>query len=149
VNIKHHSDRLDILLTRCEEEIRETQERLRALKARRDNLALLAQESEKLVKPKSQPDKFREVGITQAAYEAIKDLYKIRRHAIPTHEVKTYLLAHGFRAPDNFDTAIYTVLKRLVDDGRVIADESPKARTASDGQKTIRIPRRRVFKPHI
>ena len=150
VSNKNQNDRLDILLAKCEQEIREGEDRLRLLKAKRDNLKLLVQESEKLVNPQSEPDKFREVGITQAINEAIKDLWRVRKHGATVNDIKGYLLAHGFKAPENFDTAVYTVLNRLCSEpARVIEDEFPKERVVSDGQNTTRIPGRKVYKPNI
>jgi hypothetical protein len=86
VNIKKHSDRLDDLLARCEQEIREAEEKVRGLKARRDNLNLLAQELDQPANPPSEPDKFRDPGITRTVLDTINDLWRTRKDAVTLTE---------------------------------------------------------------
>jgi hypothetical protein len=85
VNLKKHSDRLDILLARYEREIRETEEKLQALKAGRDSLSLMAAESPKPTRSLP-PEKFRDAGITKTVLHAINDLWRMRKDAVPLTE---------------------------------------------------------------
>jgi len=88
VNIKSHTDRLDILLARYEREIRETEEKLRVLKAGHGSLNLLAWESDKLANPQLGPDQFRDVGITKVVLDAFNDLWRIRKGPVTVTEMK-------------------------------------------------------------
>jgi len=120
--MKKMSDRLDILKNKCEQEIHEVEEKLRVLKAKLANLISLAQESEKLANPESEPDKYADTGLTAAVLSAVQELWAARKMGSPIGDVKNYLLAHGFKAGENFDTAIYTVVGRLVGSGQVIRE---------------------------
>jgi len=146
-------DRLEILKTKCEQEVRETEDRLRVLKAKLANLIALAQESEKLANPESEPDKYNETGLTDAVYDAIKSLWEARKVGASATEIKNHLLAHGFQAGENFDTAIYTVLTRLCESDKVARHSNlppPRRPRISLGGITrhgIQIPRRLIYRP--
>lgn len=86
VNIKRHSDRLDHLLARCEQEIRQTEEKLRALKAGRDNLNLMAQELAKPAAPQPEPVESRDTGITKSVLEVINNLWRVQKNALTLTE---------------------------------------------------------------
>ena len=86
VNIKKHSDRLDNLLARCEREIRETEKKLRVLKAGRPNLDLMSQEPEKPATPLPEPAEVHEAGITKSVLEAVSDLCRIRKNVMTLTE---------------------------------------------------------------
>jgi hypothetical protein len=115
------------------------------LKAKLANLVELTQESEKLANPESEPDKYNEMGLTDAAFDAIKVLWNARWIGASATQIKNHLLAHGFKAGENFDTTIYTVLTRLCESGRVIR-YNPN--TAMDKKaRIIGIPPRSIYKP--
>jgi hypothetical protein len=140
------ADRLDILKQKCEQEIRETEDRLRFLKAKLANLVTLAHESEKLANPESNPDKFRDMGLTEAVLQGLKDLWGLRKAATSPVVLKQYLLAHGFVAPENYDTAIYTVLARLVESGQVETVTTPSRPLRGSN---LRIPPRKLYRPKL
>jgi hypothetical protein len=143
-----NSDRLEILTAKCAEEIREVLDRLRVLRAKHANLIALAQESEKLADPESEPDKYANVGLTEAVLEAVKVLWDARKIGASTIEIKNHLLAHGFKAGENFDTAIYTVLGRLCESGQINVDEKPwKSGSVEIRGRKIRLPARKVYRP--
>jgi len=144
VNGENKNDRLEILKAKCEQEIRETEERLRVLKAKLANLVTLAQESEKLVNPQSEPDKYKESGLTDAVLDAVNALWEIRRIAATPLEIRNHLLAHGFKATNNFDTAIYTVLNRLCEAGKITWGHT---RAQTFGQIGVGLIRRKVYRP--
>jgi len=112
-------DRLELLKAKCEQEIRAAEESLRVLKAKRDNLIALAQESEKLANPESEPDKYGKTGLTEAVFDAVKEIWLATGKAATAPQIHNYLLAHGFKAGENFGTAIYTVLTRLCESHRI------------------------------
>ena len=145
VKIEKQNDRLEILKTKCEQEIQDTEEKLRVLKAKLANLVTLAQESEKLANPESEPYKYSDTGLTEAVYDAVKVLWNARGGGASATEIKNFLLARGFKAGENFGTAIYTVLNRLCESNRVIwyNPDTPIDRRA----KLAGIPRRRFYKP--
>jgi hypothetical protein len=140
-------DRLEILKAKCEQEINDAEENLRLLKAKLANLVALAQESEKLANPESEPDKYSETGYTDAVFDAIKSIWEARKAAASTGEIKNHLIAHGFKYGENFDTSIYTILDRLCDSGKIIwiNRDTPADRRA----KLHGIPRRKYYKPRM
>jgi len=148
---KKMSDRLDILKARCEQEIRDTEEKLRVLKAKLANLNSLAQESEKLANPEAEPDKYSNMGLTEAVLDAVKALRGLRAVGASPVEIKNYLLAHGFRAADNFDTAIYTVLGRLLVGGQIVAMVQRSGRSLAvrgpAGNVVARFAPKKYYKP--
>jgi hypothetical protein len=73
----------------------------------------------------------------------VKTLWNARKYGASTTEIKNYLLAHGFKAGENFDTAIYTVLNRLCEGGRVMWYNKPLPSSLANSG----IPRRRIYKP--
>jgi|GEM_PF-1108375 hypothetical protein len=139
VNSKNQNDRLEILKAKCEQEIQETEERLRVLKAKRDSLVALWQESEKVANPASEPDKYANMGYTEAVFDAIKVLWAARKVGATPTEIKNHLIAHGFKHGGNFDTSVYIVLGRLCESGKVIscrtAGEFPRGFTGMPGRK--------------
>ena len=144
-----NSDRLEILTAKCAEEIREAEDRLRVLRAKHANLVALAHESEKLADPESEPDKYAKTGITEAVLEAVRVLWGVRKIGASPIEIKNHLLAHGFKAGENFDTAVYTVLGRLSESGQIIDENRNKLRIAvplKDG-RMIRLPPRKIYRP--
>lgn len=86
VNIKKHSDRLDVLLARYDQQIRETEDKLRALKTGRNNLNLLAQEPNQPETPRPEPAKFLDTGITKSVLDTISDLWRFRKDAVTLTE---------------------------------------------------------------
>jgi hypothetical protein len=86
VNIKRHSDRLDHLLARCEQEIHEAEEKLRLLKTNRDNLKLMVNEPDKLTNVQPEPTRFRDTGITKSVLDAINDFWPLRKDAVTLTE---------------------------------------------------------------
>ena len=140
-----NSDRLEILTAKCAEEIRETEERLRVLRAKHANLIALAHESEKLADPESEPDKYAGKGTTEAVFEAVKVLWEARKVGASPTEIKNHLLAHGYKAGENFETAIYTVLSRLEKDGRIAWYHSNK--TDDRHFRNLGLPRRKIYRP--
>ena len=86
MNIKRHRDRLDVLLTKYEQEIREAEEKLRVLKTGRSHLTLLAQGLERPAAPQPEPDKSRDPGITKTILETVTDLWRMRKDAVPLAE---------------------------------------------------------------
>ncbi len=142
VNGRNQNDRLEILKAKCEQEIVETEEKLRVLKAKLANLVSLMHESEKLANPKSEPDKYASMGYTDAVLDAIKVLWAARKRGATTNEIKNHLIAHGFKYGANFDTSVYTVLKRLLEYGKVICLE-PDGKTPG----TTRTQTRKIYKP--
>jgi hypothetical protein len=74
VNLKRHSDRLDILLARYEREIRETEEKLRALKTGRADLNLMVKEPARPATLQPGPEELRGTGITKTVVEAIQSV---------------------------------------------------------------------------
>jgi hypothetical protein len=63
--------------------------------------------------------------LTPAVLDAVISLHKIGVSApagVETFDIYKYLLAHGFKATDNFNVSLYVTLKRLSDknDGRLI-----------------------------
>jgi hypothetical protein len=141
------TDRLEILKAKCEQEIQDAEENLRVLKAKLANLVSLAQESEKLANPKSEPNKYSESGFTKAVWDAIKALWEARKYPATTTEIKNFLLAHGFQAGENFDTAIYTVLARLHKGGKVVLVLKSIAPTRDATGKIIITPPKKLYRP--
>jgi hypothetical protein len=86
VNIKRHRDRLDVLLTKYEQEIRETEARLRALKSKRNGVNLMLNESAPPATLPSEPEKFRDPGVTRSVLEAITDFWPLRKGAVTLTE---------------------------------------------------------------
>ena len=86
MNIKKHGDRLDVLLSRCEQEIRDTEEKLRLLRAGRSHSNLMPQEPETPASPQPEPAKFRDTGITKSVLDTINDLWRIRKDAVTLTE---------------------------------------------------------------
>lgn len=147
VSEKNQNDRLEILKARYEQEIRDAEENIRSLKAKLATINTLEQESEKLANPEAEPDKYAGLGFTISVYDAVKSLWDARKVGATTIEIKNYLLAHGFQPAENFDTAIYTVLKRLCEsDKGIIAYDGPKPSVRIAGSR-IRIPARKIYKP--
>jgi len=120
MNSGNTTDSLAVLLAKCEADIQALRQQLAVLEAKRENLILFQQESKKITNPQSEPDKFREIGLTEAAEIAINDLWKIRGTSSSVAEIKNYLLAHGFQATTNFDNAIYGILARLIVRNRIL-----------------------------
>jgi len=141
------SDRLDILKTKCEQEIAETKDKLHVLEAKLANLISLAHESEKLANPEAEPDKYAETGLTEAVLKAVQDLWSVRKIGSPVGDIKNYLLAHGFKAGENFHTAIYTVLGRLVEGGHVARQLVNMAQPGGPLGIRRRIVPRTLYKP--
>jgi hypothetical protein len=146
-SLKKMSDRLDILRVKCEREISETEEKLRVLKAKLASLIALAQESEKLANPQSEPDRYNETGLTEAVFDAINVFASTGKGGASATEIKNYLLAHGFRPSENFDTAIYTVLTRLREGGKIRLREIKNAGVPVFGGGILRIPSRKIYTP--
>jgi hypothetical protein len=122
VNDKNQNDRLEILKANCEQEIRDTEEKLRLLRAKRGNLIMLAQESEKLANPKSEPDRYANKGLTETILEVVERLKNVSVHGANTSQIRDYMIAHGFPLYDNshnFSVAVATTLQRLVAQRRV------------------------------
>ena len=122
VKANDSNDRLEILLGNCDGEIQATEERLRVLKAKRNTLVLLAQESEKLANPESEPDKYNETGLTEAILDAVNRIKNVSVSGVTAPKIRDFLIAHGFpltENPHNFSVAVNVTLKRLADSGRV------------------------------
>jgi len=115
-----HNDRLEILTAACDQEIQKTEEKLRVLKAKRNTLVALSQESEKLTNPKSEPDKYANTGLTEAILDSVNRLKNISANGATASQIRDYMIAHGFKLsdlPHNFSIAVSVTLKRLAEDG--------------------------------
>jgi hypothetical protein len=123
VNNKNPNDRLEILKANCEQEIRDTEEKLRQLKAKLNNLITLSQESDKLVNPQFESDKYVNFGMTEAILDAVECLKNVSVNGVPAIKICDHLIAHGFKPseenPHNFVIAVSVTLKRLADSGRI------------------------------
>ena len=137
------NDRLELLKVKYEQEIQDTEAKLRELKAKLATLVTLAQESEKLANPESEPDKYKGTGLTESINDCVRNLWNARGGGATATEIKNFLLARGFQAGENFDTAVYTVLGRLCDSGKIVRynrEQDSKSRAAG-------IPARSIYKP--
>jgi hypothetical protein len=123
VNNVNPNDRLEILKANYEREIQDTETKLHELKAKLATLITLAQESEKLTNPESNPDKYANKGLTDAILDAVNCLKSVTASGATASQIRDYLIAHGFTPneenPHNFSIAASITLKRLAESGRV------------------------------
>ena len=118
----NQNDRLEILKANCDQEIQETEDKLRVLKAKRASLVLLAQESEKLANPKSEPDRYANMGLTDTILDVVERLKDVSIIGSNTSQIRDYMIAYGFplsENPHNFGIAVATTLQRLTGQRRV------------------------------
>ncbi|MGO8838081.1 MAG: hypothetical protein ACLQAH_06085 [Limisphaerales bacterium] len=116
------NDRLESLKAACEQEIQETEEKLRSLRAKLNTLLTLAQESQKLSNPKSEPDKYANMGLTEAVLDVVNRLKNVSPAGATASQIRDYMIAHGFpltEKPHNFSIAVAVTLKRLEEAGRI------------------------------
>lgn len=125
VNGTNQNDRLEILKAKCEQEIKDCEDNLRLLKAKLANLIDLSHESEKLANPAAEPDRYVKMGYTEAILDAVQSLWNARKIPSTAVEIKNHLLAHGFRHGGSFDVSVYTILKRLLESGRIKVEAFP------------------------
>jgi hypothetical protein len=122
VSGNNQNDRLEILKANCEQEIRETEEKLRRLRAELGSLVLLAQKSEKLANPKSEPDRYANMGLTDTILDVVDRLKGVSVVGSNTSQIRDYMIAHGFPLsdnPHNFGISVATTLQRLTEQRRV------------------------------
>jgi hypothetical protein len=122
VSGNNQNDRLEILKANCEQEIRETEEKLRRLRAELSSLVLFAQKSEKLANPKSEPDRYASMGLTDTILDVVERLKGVSVVGSNTSQIRDYMIAHGFplsENPHNFGISVATTLQRLTEQGRV------------------------------
>jgi hypothetical protein len=122
VNGNNQNDRLEILKANCEQEIRETEEKLRRLKAELGSLVLFAQKSEKLANPKSEPDRYANMGLTDTILDVVERLKDVSVVGSNTSQIRDYMITHGFplsENPHNFGISVATTLQRLTEQRRV------------------------------
>ena len=122
LNGNNQNDRLEILKANCEREIRETEEKLRRLKAELGSIVLLAQKSEKLVNPKSEPDRYANMGLTDTILDVVERLKDVSVIGSNTSQIRDYMIHHGFPLydnPHNFGISVATTLQRLTEQKRV------------------------------
>lgn len=117
------------------------------LKAKLANLVSLANESEKLANPESEPDKYANMGYTEAVYDAIKSLWEARKVGATVTEIKNHLIAHGFKHGANFDTSVYTIINRLLEGARIVEHNKTNSPITVLNGATVRIPIRKFYRP--
>jgi hypothetical protein len=123
VKDKNPNDRLEILQAKYEQDIRTKESELATLRAKLATLRTLAQESEKLANPESEPDKYATWGLTQTILDAVERLKGVSAYGANTSQIRDYMIASGFRLseenPHNFSVAVAVTLQRLKTQGRV------------------------------
>lgn len=113
----------ELLKAKYDKEIQEKERELEVLKAKRAHLIEFADESKQLGDPNAEPPKYRGLGMTEAALDAVVCLSRTLRpgkSGVTAAEVQQYLLVHGFTATTNeFPIALAVTLKRLAESGRI------------------------------
>ncbi len=123
VNKKAPNDRLEILRVKYEQDIKVKESELETLRAKLATLRTLAQESEKLANPQSEPDKYAKMGLTDAILDVVGRLKGVSIHGANTSQIRDCMIACGFRPseenPHNFSVAVAVTLQRLKTQRRV------------------------------
>ena len=88
MNIKSHRDRLDTLLARYEQEIRETEEQLRALQSNCGKLNVPPPQPTRLDNAPAEPEKVRDTGITKTVIDSLNYLWPQRKDSAAVTEIK-------------------------------------------------------------
>jgi hypothetical protein len=88
MNLKNHRDRLDILLSMYEREIREAEEQLSVLQARGDKPNVMTQQLDQPKKRPSRLDKSWKIGVPKAIRGAFNDLWRRQKDPVTIPEIK-------------------------------------------------------------
>lgn len=118
-----NNDRLEILKKKYEQELLAKQRELQEVKSKLANLRLFEQESAKLINPKSEPDRYVKMGMTQAILDAVERLKNVSVKGSTQSQIRDHIIACGFplpESPQNFSIAVSTTISRLVESGRLI-----------------------------
>ena len=117
---------LETLRAYYENEIRKKESDLATLKAKLANVGELARDAATLSNPASEPNKYSNSGLTEAALDALGFLWRSGRGSqlgITAAQVRDYMLAHGYApaesSPHNFEINVSITLRRLADSGRI------------------------------
>jgi hypothetical protein len=127
MNGDNPNDRLELLKTKCEQEIQAKEQELAVLKAKRRNLVEFGEEAEKLKVPEAAQDKYAHWGMTDAVLDAIDALWRTGKgtsEGVTASQIRDYVIAHGFTLqanPHNFSIAVNVTLKRLADSRRILS----------------------------